>query len=261
MQSGLCCSFYTILEIEEKNMSIVFEALKTQTVRIQVVEQIIKMIRDGKLKSGDQLPSERLVAEQMGISRPTVREAFAALEIAGIVETRTGQGTFIKSTDIDSLKHRAENLFVEERSPFETLEVRKILEMHSAALAAKRGIDADILEIEKAFRILADEAVNFQTWNDNADIVFHKAIANASGNTVLSDVFNILFDMNHHKVWLKLQEIGRLIRGGLEKDLQEHQSIYEAIKERNPEKAQAAVLNHFTGVEQDVFGAESREVI
>jgi GntR family transcriptional repressor for pyruvate dehydrogenase complex len=247
--------------MEKLIMSVVFKPVNNQTIRIQVVEQIVKMIREGKLKPGDQLPSERVVAEQMGISRPTVREAFAALEVVGMVETRIGQGTFIKIADLESLKYRAESLFVEERSPFETLEVRKILESHSAALAASRGSDEDIFEIEKALRILAEEAGKFQTWSDTADISFHKAIANSSGNSVLSDLFNILLDMSHYKVWQKLKEIGRLVPGSLEKDLQEHRSIYEAIKERNPEKAQDAVWKHFMDVERDIFGAESKEVI
>lgn len=242
-------------------MSVIFKPVNNQTIRIQVVEQIVKMIREGRLKPGDQLPSERVVAEQMGISRPTVREAFAALEVVGMVETRIGQGTFIKTVDLESLKYRAESLFVDERSPFETLEVRKILESHSAALAASRGTDENILEIEKALQVLSEEATEYQTWSDTADIMFHKAIANASGNSVLLDVLNILLDISHHRLWLKLKEIGRLVPGSLEKDLQEHRSIFEAIKERNPEKAQDAVWKHFMDVERDIFGAESKEVI
>ena len=99
-------------------MNVIFEPIDTQTIRMKVVDQIVKMIKEGKLSPGSQLPSERAIAEQMGISRPTVREAVAALEVVGLVETRSGQGTFVKGGDLENLKVRAEALFVEERSAF-----------------------------------------------------------------------------------------------------------------------------------------------
>jgi GntR family transcriptional regulator, transcriptional repressor for pyruvate dehydrogenase complex len=237
-------------------MNVVFEPIKTQTVRIQVVDQIARMIKEGKLKPGDQLPSERVIAEQMGISRPTVREAFAALEVVGLVETRTGQGTFVKPGDVESLKYRAEYLFIEERSPFETLETRKILESQAAALAAERASSADLAGLKQALDILEETATHQSNWNEEADKDFHMAIARASGNSVLDDLFKILLDMSQHKVWSKMKEIGRLTSGSLDKDVAQHRMIYEAIRYKDPQKARQLVWEHFVGVERDIFGLD-----
>jgi GntR family transcriptional repressor for pyruvate dehydrogenase complex len=237
-------------------MSVVFEPIKTQTVRIQVVEQIARMIKEGRLKPGDQLPSERVIAEQMGISRPTVREAFAALEVAGLVETRTGQGTFVKPGDVESLKYRAEYLFVEERSPFETLETRKILESQAAALAAERATVEDLTDLNAALDILNASATSQNEWNEEADKDFHVAIAKASGNSVLYDLFKVLLDMSQHKVWSKMKEIGRQTTGSLGNDVAQHRMIYEAIRDKDPRKARQLVWDHFVGVERDIFGMD-----
>jgi GntR family transcriptional regulator, transcriptional repressor for pyruvate dehydrogenase complex len=237
-------------------MSVVFEPIKTQTVRIQVVEQIARMIKEGRLKPGDQLPSERVIAEQMGISRPTVREAFAALEVAGLVETRTGQGTFVKPGDVESLKYRAEYLFVEERSPFETLETRKILESQAAALAAERATPEDLTDLNAALDILNASATSQNEWNEEADKDFHVAIAKASGNSVLYDLFKVLLDMSQHKVWSKMKEIGRQTTGSLGNDVAQHRMIYEAIRDKDPLKARQLVWEHFVGVERDIFGMD-----
>jgi GntR family transcriptional regulator, transcriptional repressor for pyruvate dehydrogenase complex len=237
-------------------MSVVFEPIKTQTVRIQVVEQIARMIKEGRLKPGDQLPSERVIAEQMGISRPTVREAFAALEVAGLVETRIGQGTFVKPGDVESLKYRAEYLFVEERSPFETLETRKILESQAAALSAERATVEDLSDLKAALDILTATATSQNEWNEEADKDFHVAIAKASGNSVLYDLFKVLLDMSQHRVWSKMKEIGRQTTGSLENDVAQHRMIYEAIRDKDPRKARQLVWDHFVGVERDIFGLD-----
>ncbi|MGD2157132.1 MAG: FadR/GntR family transcriptional regulator [Anaerolineales bacterium] len=230
-----------------------FKPIESRSVRLKVVDQIVQLVQEGKLKPGDQLPSERTIAERMGISRPTVREAVAALEVVGLVETKIGQGTFIKSADVESLETRIENLFQTERSPFETLETRKILESHAAELAAQKASLQQLEEIEAAFRELWDEADQSQDWNEAADRRFHIAIAEASGNSVICDVLHILLDIGQKRVWAKLKEIGRLIPGSLDKDFLEHQAIFHAIRERDPDKARNTVWNHFTSVEKDIF--------
>jgi len=222
---------------------------------MKVVEQVFRMIREKKLKPGDQLPSERTIAEQMGISRPTVREAVAALEVVGLVETRIGQGTFIKSVELEPLRFRAESLFLEERSPFEALETRKVLESYAAALAAERATDEQLGEIAAALAEIEDGVKNDSMWNEAADRRFHLAVLAATNNSVLYDVTKMLLEMNQHRVWFKLKEMGRLLPGSLEKDLSEHQAIYNAILSRNQEKAKEVVWNHYVMVERDIFGA------
>ena len=234
-------------------MEVFFEPIETQKIYLKVVDQILELIRAGKFQPGDKLPAERVMAQQMGISRPAVREAIAALEIVGILETRPGQGTFITSADFNGLKSQAYSMLLNERSPFEILEVRKVIESYAAAEAANNAAPEQIAEIGMAVQSLNDSAVKNQEWNEVADRQFHLAVVNAAGNSVLTDLISILLDMSQQRVWAKLKELGHLVPGSLEKNVADHRQIYEAIRARDPEAARNEVLKHFVSVEHDIF--------
>ena len=234
-------------------MEVFFEPIQSEKIYLKVVDQIIQLIREGRFKPEDKLPPERTIAEQMGISRPVVREAVAALEIIGVVETKPGQGTFVISGDFEGLRSRTYSAFQDERSPSEIMEVRRPIESHAAALAAERATQEQIAAIGKAVQMLSDTATKNQEWNDAADREFHDALARASGNSVLEDVCRILSDMCQQKVLARLKELGHLVPGSLEKDLDEHRQVYEAIGARDPEAAQNAVWQHFMRAERDLF--------
>ena len=234
-------------------MEVFFEPIETEKIYLKAVEQIVQLIREGRFKPGDKLPPERTVAEQMGISRPTVREAVAALEVIGVLEIKTGQGTFVTSADFEGLRSKAYSTFLDERSPYEIMEVRKAIESYAAALAAERGTPEQIAEIGQAVQAISDTATENQEWNEVADRQFHEALGKASGNGVLADVCNILLDMCQQKVLARLKELGRHVPGSLEKNVEEHSQIYEAIRARDPKAAQNLVWQHFENAEHDIF--------
>ena len=234
-------------------MEVFFEPIETEKIYLKAVEQIVQLIREGRFKPGDKLPPERTVAEQMGISRPTVREAVAALEVIGVLEIKTGQGTFVTSADFEGLRSKAYSTFLDERSPYEIMEVRKAIESYAATLAANRGTPEKIAEIGQAMQAISDTATENQEWNEVADRQFHEALGKASGNGVLADVCNILLDMCQQKVLARLKELGRHVPGSLEKNVEEHSQIYEAIRARDPKAAQNVVWQHFENAEHDIF--------
>ena len=234
-------------------MEVFFEPIETEKIYLKAVEQIVQLIREGRFKPGDKLPPERTVAEQMGISRPTVREAVAALEVIGVLEIKTGQGTFVTSADFEGLRSKAYSTFLDERSPYEIMEVRKAIESYAATLAANRGTPEKIAEIGQAMQAISDTATENQEWNEVADRQFHEALGKASGNGVLADVCNILLDMCQQKVLARLKELGRHVPGSLEKNVEEHSQIYEAIRARDPKAAQNLVWQHFENAEHDIF--------
>ena len=234
-------------------MEVFFEPVETEKIYLKVVDQIVQLIREGRFKPGDRLPPERTVAEQMGISRPTVREAVAALEVIGVLEIKPGQGTFVTSADFEGLRSKAYSTFLDERSPYEIMEVRKAIESYAAALAAERGTPEQIAEIGQAVQAISDTATENQEWNEVADRQFHEALGKASGNGVLADVCNILLDMCQQKVLARLKELGRHVPGSLEKNVEEHSQIYEAIRARDPKAAQNLVWQHFENAEHDIF--------
>ena len=234
-------------------MEVFFEPVETEKIYLKVVDQIVQLIREGRFKPGDRLPPERTVAEQMGISRPTVREAVAALEVIGVLEIKPGQGTFVTSADFEGLRSKAYSTFLDERSPYEIMEVRKAIESYAAALAAERGTPEQIAEIGQAVQAISDTATENQEWNEVADRQFHEALGKASGNGVLADVCNILLDMCQQKVLARLKELGRHVPGSLEKNVEEHSQILEVIRARDPEAAQNVVWQHFENAEHDIF--------
>lgn len=127
-----------------------FKKLKTKKVYMKIVEQIQDLIKEGKLKLGDKLSPEHILAEKFGTSRPSVREALSALEILGVIESRGGKGNFIKGNLDSPLYEQRFRELQEEESPFELLEARKAVETEIAGLAAEKATPEDIREIEEA---------------------------------------------------------------------------------------------------------------
>jgi GntR family transcriptional repressor for pyruvate dehydrogenase complex len=121
-----------------------------------VLEQIWDLIRDGKLKPGDKLPPERILAERLGVSRPSVREGIVALEILGLVDSRGGKGNIIKNVGNYSILKQNYRHLEEEESPFELLEARKIIEVDVAGYAAQKAQTEDIALIGQSLGNMRD---------------------------------------------------------------------------------------------------------
>ena len=118
-----------------------------------IADQILRMIKTGRYKAGAKLPSERLIAEQMEVGRPSVREAISALQIVGILESRPGEGSYVAEPQgFDALMARALNVLEESDSPFEVLQVRKAVEIGVVHLAVKTATEEDIREIKAEWR-------------------------------------------------------------------------------------------------------------
>jgi DNA-binding FadR family transcriptional regulator len=234
-------------------VSIVFKPIEPQKMSLRVVEQIMDHVREGHLKPGDKLPAERIIAEQLGVSRPTVREALSALEIIGLVEIKTGQGAFVNAVDWNNKKAEALALLGEERSPFEVLEARRIIETDAARLACERASAQEIAEIEEAVQMLRDELASHGQWSEEADQQFHLSIVKAARNSVLMDLFVLLTEKTGRRLWARAKEKVHSIPGRSDEFLHEHAQIYEAIRERDPEKARTSILRHFTHAEQTLF--------
>ncbi|MEA1960091.1 MAG: FadR/GntR family transcriptional regulator [Bacillota bacterium] len=160
------------------------------------MEQLKEMIKRGELKPGNKLPSERDMAESLGVSRASVREALTALEAIGILDIRPGEGTFVRQTnDQETFEPLALVLAVEQNPGAQMMEVRRVLESESAALAAERASQEDLNKIDKSLKKMkasstVQEAVA-------ADLRFHFAIAEATKNTILLRIMNTVADLMH----------------------------------------------------------------
>jgi len=219
-----------------------FSPIKNTRVYEKVIEQIKEMIVKGTFKKGDKLPSEREMAESLQISRTSIREALRELEIMGLIESRQGEGNFIKNSFENNLLEPLSTIFLlKESNPDEILELRNIIERGSVALAAGRITDEELAEME----LLLEDSLksDFKDKLVDMDINFHYKIAQASKNFLILSILNAIsflieaFIKDIRKnVITKEENIIMLI--------QQHRDILSALKAHDPIAAEKAMLDH-----------------
>jgi len=231
----------------------VFKKVRTKKVYMHIVEQIQDLIKEGKLKPGDKLPSEHILAGEFGASRPSVREALTALEILGVTESRGGKGNFIIRDNLRSpLYEQRLRELEEEESPFELLEARKAVETEIAGLAAEKATLEDIKEIEGALDRM-ENALNDTPRAMEFDRQFHVAIAKAAHNSILFQMMNYLGDGLKKSLWVNIKGKSWALPGHPQKYLEEHTKLLEAIKEGDKKAARRTMYSHLADVEEDLL--------
>ena len=216
------------------------------------MEQIRNLIKEGKLKPGDKLPAEQMLAKEFGTSRPSVREALSALEILGITESRGGKGNFIKDTPGSPIFEQEFMELEEEESPFELLEARKALEIEIASLAAKKASQEDINSIDESLRNMEKALGNIPKMME-FDREFHINIAKAAHNNLLFSMMTYLSNLLKEKLWVNMKEKTWNLPGYPQKYLKEHNEIFIAIKNKDSKNARKQVNHHLAGVEKDLL--------
>ena len=226
-----------------------FKPIKNNKVYEQVIDQIKNMIYEGDLKRGDKLPSERELKRQLGVSRASIREAFSALEMIGLIKSRPGEGTFIK-TDFDNnlVDPLSLVLLLDENVAEELVELRRVLEVDCVKLAAKRASEEDIEHMKLYIdRLLSSSG--YEEQSIEADRMFHYTIAKASGNKVLFYVMKSISEaMDFHIKNTRTKLVSK--KSTMENFAKQHERIFEAIKEKDAEKAMKEMRGHLDYVEK-----------
>lgn len=216
------------------------QAVKTDRLYIKVAEQLSKLVHSGAMKPGERFPAERELAEKLGVSRPTIREAMIALELSGIIEIRTGSGIYV------SQKKRAIETQLDGGDkgvgPFEILEIRYILESEACALAATRITDEQIEQLKAALGEMEEEEKQ-EDASEKADWKFHSIIAEASQNSAIHSVVNWLWKLRNQSE-LSTAFLERIRKEGIHPSINDHKRIVDALEKRNPEKARMAMKLH-----------------
>lgn len=204
----------------------------------RVISEIEVQILEGSLKPGDQLPSERELAMEMGVSRPTIREAINTLCTKGLLQTRHGGGTVVTDKLDSSFSDSwQEMLYRHPNIQSDILDFRDMLESQAACLAAERATEADLENLEKAFikvsKAYADgELLEMVT----ADVGFHQAIAEASHNVLIGHLSATLLKLINSHVTKNLKYLNNRPKDKMRLEAQ-HLGIWNAIKNRQPQKA------------------------
>ena len=233
-----------------------FERIKNDRMYAQIVEQICRLIKEDTLKPGDKLPSERLLIEKLGVSRPSVREALAVLDILGIVETKGGKGNFIADrANLSSYKKRLKELSIEESS-FELLQARELIEPEIAGLAAENATPKDIKVIQQSLEQEAKGAKRVIEFSAELDrsLDFHLNVARATHNKILVETARYLINSLRGRLWMKLRESFWKEGNRPQTYFKEHTHILEAIEKKNKESARERMCQHLKGAEKEMFG-------
>src|SRR5881628_1894943 len=168
--------------------------IKSTRIYQEIVRQVKAMIAEGRLKSGDQLPPERDLAEKFVVSRTSVREALRALESLGLVEIRAGEGTFVREVSVESLIEPLALMMVSQREAIaELFEARRLLEPGIAALAASRATLEEVAEMERILEEQAKEIAEGRTGLVQ-DAAFHGAIGAAAHNRAITRLAHAIMD-------------------------------------------------------------------
>jgi len=228
------------------------EKVVTKKRSLHVIEQLVRMIKEGGVAVGDKLPPERVITEKTGVSRSSVREALAMLQASGVIEVKVGDGVYVRSTSMESL-----DVPPPRQSPADVLELRMCLESKVAALAAERRSSAALAELEKLVARM-DKVVSAKDEEGfkQTDQVFHTTIAAATGNAAIEHQVQTLVAHLYQPIWLMLQKIyfsGDDL-GGIADSLKEHERIVRAIGIRDPESAGRAMWEHLGRVRMRLIG-------
>jgi GntR family transcriptional repressor for pyruvate dehydrogenase complex len=224
------------------------KAVKKKRVYEDIVQQIHHLIQKGKLKRGDQLPTERELVDTFKVSRASVREAILYLESMKLVESRQGNGTYVIASSEEALvQPLASTLFLEKDNLMDIFSIRKIIEPQVAQLAAEKATASEINELEEILqeqtRDLA-EGLNLT----KTDSEFHNLLTQTAKNRVLERLLLTILDLLEHTREKYLQVDGRA-----QQSLKGHQEVLSAIKARNPVAARKAMRRHLEEVEHILF--------
>jgi GntR family transcriptional repressor for pyruvate dehydrogenase complex len=233
----------------------VYKVVRTSRLYEQIVQQIEESILKGALKPGDQLPPERELAQNFGVSRTAVREAVKALREKGLVEAYSGRGTFITNGTSQAIRQSLDLMsrIGQQEGLAHLAELRQILEPEIAALAAGR-IEEQLRATMREAVTTMDRSVHDPDAYIEADLDFHLALAEAAANPLVLSLLDSIVGLLREQRLRIFQ-----VEGGPERGQFHHKRILAAIEAHDPEKARAAMRAHLKQVREDSRDSSAEE--
>lgn len=227
-----------------------FQKIESEKLASAVVRQIENLIVQGVLRPGERLPSERELSERLAVSRPSLREAVAELQQAGLLTTRAGAGIYVADVLGSAFSPALIQLFARnDQAVFDYLAFRRDLEGMAAERAARLGSDTDLAVIDGLFqRMEAAHAKRNPADEAGLDAQFHMAIVEAGHNIIMLHMMRAMFELLAEGVFYNRQVMfrNRPTRDAL---LEQHRAINAAIQARDGAAARAAVAAHMDFVD------------
>ncbi len=234
-------------QLERSGDIAVYKVVRTSRLYEQIVQQIEDSVLKGTLKPGDQLPAERELAQQLGVSRTAVREAVKTLREKGLVEAYSGRGTFITDGTSQAARQSFDLMIKlgQAEGSSHLAELRLILEPGIAALAAVRAKEEDITAMREAVGVMERTQKDPEAYIE-ADLDFHLALAEAVANPLILSLIDSIVGL------LREQRIKIFnVEGGPQRGQVHHKSILAAMEHRDSELARSAMRAHLEQVRED----------
>lgn len=229
-----------------------FTPVKMKKAVEYIIDQVKELILSGELRPGDKLLTERELAERLQVSRASVREALSALNMAGILEIKHGEGIFLRNADSNAVIEPLTIIAIMDKDKIKNLlEVRKALEVEAAGIAAERRQPEDLEKIKNALDHMEQDLKTDNT-GEEADLRFHFYIAESTGNPLLIRLMNSIHEAmkqtlsTTRKLWMSST------RGTSERLFEEHRDIYLAIDSGNKERVRELMYSHLYKVEAEL---------
>ena len=226
-----------------------FTPIKPKKISAQIAEQIRSSIMSGEFVPGNRLPPERELAEMFGVSRPSVREALNILGASGLVEVLQGGGTTVKSLmEQGSGNSLSDMIRVEQERALDVIEVRKCMESWTAYFAAQRALPEDLRRMEEIIDGMRQNLETLQP-SEDLDANFHIVVARATHNIVWLHLMQNIFDAMkefQRGVWRAVY----LTEEDQRQLFSHHQDVYQAIINRDAERARILMLEHLGFAEE-----------
>lgn len=221
---------------------------KTKKLYEEIADGLIRKIQSGELAPGDRLPSERVLAQEYGVSRSVIREAFRSLARLGCVESYVGGGTFVKAPEIsDVVDPLSVMILNDEMFALELVEVRLLLETEIARQAALKRTEEQLQEMRQILRTMSREVLKGGK-GEAQDIRFHELLAKAAGNRAMEMVFAACMAAMDQSMG-----ITQYIEGVPQQTLYEHENILDAVICMDGTKAQYAMRQHLESTRQNLM--------
>lgn len=214
------------------------QAVETKRLYRQIAEQLRALIAAGEFPLGSRLPPERDLAAQLGVSRPSVREALIALEVEGLVEVRMGSGVYVTATETAPVPRAVSEAI----GPFDIMSARLLLETELVALAARASTPALARRLRAAIKGMEDDIAR-GVMPLRGDREFHLALAEASGNAALVRIVTDLFDERNNPLF---EQLGRHFENAKSWRLAvaEHRAVVKSVAAGDPTGARRAMQAH-----------------
>jgi DNA-binding FadR family transcriptional regulator len=222
------------------------QPIETRRLYRHIADQVAGLIARGEFPPGSRLPTERELALLLGVSRPSVREGLIALEVEGLVDVRVGSGIYVRRARGGGA---SPDMLGDSPGPFELIRARRLIEGEVAELAARTARADDVAGIGEAVRMMKTDIHGGDVYETN-DRLFHVRIAEATRNSVLTSVVNMLWDLRESPVYTRL--LRHTVTDGVRaRSIADHERILKALAARDPLAARAAMQKHIGRVARE----------